>query len=199
MQRKRIFIGWSYYLFGPIILVLVAFAIWVALAASLETYRAAQANAQIVDIIAEARQMNVPKEAAAERASQELFRRFSASGMYDIVQIKGAFLGSDPERGLMNPWGGTVRVFFYPAMSSFRIETAVSALACQKILLKLAAQDNKVLKLRRVDIKEDDPARLWRLVYEEGKGVETKTLMPNVIYGGCGEDTQNLLSLTFYL
>lgn len=198
MRRQKFLAGWEYYVFGPIVVVLVAFAVWVSVAATVGTYRAAQANAQIMDIITKVRDMKIPNDAVAERVAKELFRRLSVEGNYDVVQIKGAFLGADPEQGVLNPWGGTVRVFFYPSMSSFRIETAVSSLGCRKILLNLSAKDNAVIKLRRVDIKEDDPARLWGLVYEERKNTEGKTLHPSVIYSSCGTDKDNLLSLTFY-
>jgi len=195
VMRSRWFTGWEYYVFGPIVVVLVSCALWISFSAAHENYRLAQANAQLYNIIGTVREMRVPQDAVPERALKEFYRRLSESQMAQVVQVLPPFLGKEAEQGLQNPWGEVVRVYLYPSVQSVRIEMPVSSSVCRNMLL-FAAEKSNILRLRRVDVKENDAIRVWRILYEEGRD---KKLTTETIYGGCGDNVEDVLSLTFYL
>lgn len=196
-MRKN-FLGLDYYIIGPAVVLLILVSVWLTLAATYENYRVGAATNQIIRVVSLARDMRVPVDASPIRAAGSFFERLMQLDSSEVEQIAPAFLGKEAEYGVVNPWGERMRVFFYPAARALRLETAVSASACGK-MLKFYSKDLGALGVRRIDVKEDDPARLWRLVYEEGKVKDNKTLTSEAIRSGCGVDGQNLLSLTFYL
>lgn len=192
---RRIF-EWEYYIFGPIVVVLVVAALWITVSAAYGNYRLAQATSQIIRVVDTSRSLKVQTSAQPPRAVADFFNRYGEIYKAEIQQEASAFVGDAPKKVLHNPWGGVLRVQFYPDKQAMRIETSVAAIDCRR-LLNFYAKEVIALGLRRIDVRTDDEFSAWRLVYIEGGGAPELT--PQAIYSGCGKEGKNLLSLTFSL
>lgn len=195
-MKRTWYAGLSFYVVAPVVSLVACCALVLTILAAYENYRLGQATDQVIQVVSLARELRVSKEIPADRALATFYARMGQVAPSSVVLISSPFMGEKQEQGITNPWGDVMRVFFYPAMASVRLEMPVSSAACRRLLL-FYANDVRPLGVRRVDVRSSDAGAVWRMVYQEQDNAAV--LLPDAIYGGCGEDAQDILSLTFYL
>lgn len=194
-MKRKWYTGLSFYVVAPIVMIGAVAALVLTLLATYENYSLGRATDQIIRVVSLARDLRLANETAPERAATVFFTRMEQVAPSEVIQISSPFLGEKSEQGVKNPWGGVMRVFFYPSAASVRLETALSSGACRRLLF-FYAKDALSLGIRRVDVRSADAGSVWRMLYQE-KGTGS-VLSPEAIYSGCGSD-QTILSLTFSL
>ncbi|MDD3181586.1 MAG: hypothetical protein PHD48_02115 [Alphaproteobacteria bacterium] len=193
-MKKTWYSGILFYFVAPVVMIGAIIALALTGFATYENYRLGQATDQIIRIVSLARDLRVAKDIPSDKASLIFYERLRQISPAEVVEVSSQFLGDRPEQGLLNPWGEVLRVFFYPSANSLRLETQLSSAACRR-MLSFYAKDVGSLGVRRIDVRNADAGSVWRMVYQEQGGI----LSPHAIYGGCGDDVQDVLSLTFYL
>lgn len=195
-MKRAWYSGLSFYVVAPIVVIGACVALVLTILAAYENYRLGQATDQVIRVVSLARELRVSKETQADRALATFYARMEQIAPTSVVQISSRFMGEKQEQGLMNPWGEAMRVIFYPPEASVRLEMPVSSVACRRLLL-FYANDVGSLGIRRVDVRSAEAGSIWRIVYQEQN--KAAILSPDAIYGGCGEEAEDILSLTFYL
>lgn len=189
---------WEVIFAAPIVLALILTGVWLVMSAAYENFHLSRAADQIIRTVSLAREMRIPKNASTQRVTEAFTKRMAALNIAPVIITKSAFLDKPAQRGYENPWGNSVSVYFYPQAQAVRLEGAVSAAACRRLLL-LYAEDPNGLGMRRIDIKNEDIAGAWRLVYEASETNKGKQIVPAAIHTGCGKKGTVLLSLSFSL
>lgn len=196
---KRTWIqGLDLYLIAPPVLLLCAAGIWLAVSAALENIRLGRATDRMIAAVSVARDMRLPPAADPAKSAEGLLMRLSSYYGLSLVESPADLAGRGPQQALENPWGGAMRLFLYPAAQSLRIELGVPVSACRDILT-FYASDAKALGLQRVDVRDDLPSALWRLVYEESASGSNGLIEPGAVAAGCGQASASVMSLTFRL
>jgi len=193
-MKKQNISSTVFYLIALPVLALAALGVWLAAAAVIENLRLASAADQVIAAVARSREMRISPKADAVRTQRELVDRLASfDGLTKVALPSGS-----GEYGFKTPWGKVVRVFVYPAAQAARFEVPLSRSSCRK-MLQLYADDAGPLGLQRVDIRDQLPSALWRLVYEQPRNVATGVIEPTAIEAGCGNDKDTVVSLTFSL
>lgn len=178
-------------LIAPFVAFLAAASVWLSLTAAIENYRASRVSDQILVAISRAREGRISSSFQPAQAQNILVQ-----GLEQFDGMETLFIGGS-ERGVKNPWGRPIRVYVYPAERAVRFEQPLSAAACRK-MLSFYAEDAVSLGLQRVDIRDNLPSALWRMVYEKPRtgaaGIGLKA-----IEAGCNNEAGVLVSLTFSL
>lgn len=189
---------WEVIFIAPLVLALVLAGVWLVGNAAYENIRLSRAADQIVSVVALARDMHVPKTADANRVMGAFAARMQSQSIAPVIITKSAFLDQPAQKGFENPWGNPVSFYFYPAAQAMRLEGLFSSVACRKLLL-LYAKDAGALGIRRVDIKSEDVAGVWGLIYQSQKDQKNSQISEEAIYVGCGKSKEVILSLSFSL
>jgi len=189
----------GFYIFGPIVLVLVVASFWLVFMAMAENSRLGKATEQIIGILSVARYMPFSPNATPDRALNDFYDQIAKARSYEIVQLTPSTADGQSGKVIKNPWGGNIKVSFIPYERIFSLETAIPSSVCRKILL-LYSRDLQDMGIRRIEVKEDSFDRnLWRLIYEQGNANFLKGLPVEAIYVGCGNDIRDLVRFTFSL
>lgn len=196
MKKQKKFNG-LFYLVAPPVLVMAILSIWLAAAAIVENLRLARAADQIIAAVARSREMRIPVNADSVRAQGELVKRLASFDGLEMVIIPPEGARKDSEYGFATPWGDSVRVFVYASAQAVRFEVPLARSSCRK-MLSLYAPDAGSMGLQRVDIRDQLPSALWRLVYEQPRG-GGGSLDPSAVEAGCGNAPSTVVSLTFSL
>lgn len=195
-MKKKWYASLVFYVVAPFVILGALATLVLAFYAAFENYRLGRATEQILYVVSFSRDLRISPTLSSDEAQALFFSQIKQVLPSDVVQVADSFLGEKAELGLMNPWDKPMRVYFYPSWDSLRIETPLSSSACRQVLL-FYAKNTKTVGLKRVDIRAADPGAVWRLVYQEQAG--NSALTSNMVYGGCGNDGQDILSLTFSL
>lgn len=188
----------SFFFLAPPVLALALAGVWLSVSAGIENLKYARVSSQVISAVARARAMRIRPNSEASYAQGELLKRLvEADGAIPLLLTSP---GAKAERAMVNPWGKPTRLIVYPAAQALRIELILSRTACLK-MLQLYAGDVASLGLLRVDVREQLPSALWRLVYEQPQGqTASKTgLDAGAIQAGCGGAAETTVSLTFSL
>lgn len=194
IQRHHYEVNWWTLLVSPVVLLIIAFGLWVSVSAVLENSRLARMSGEILSVVALARDMAIDYRANDEQATRVLFERLAQTGIFEIVSP------DDPtKRGFVNPWGELGSIGLLPSEQALRFRTRVSPVVCRRFLA-LYAKAAPSLGLARVDVREEDGFSSWRTLYTAPLKDRAETVMDSfAIQSGCGNTGLVLLSLTFRL
>lgn len=189
---------WEVIFMAPLVLALVLAGVWLVGNAAYENVRLSRAADQMISVVSLARDLKIPQNADTSRVMSAFVSRMQSQSIAPIVTTQSSFLDKPAQKGFMNPWDNPVSVYFYPSAQVMRFEGLFSSVACRKLLL-LYAKDAGALGLRRIDIKSDDIAGVWGMVYESPKGKKNSQISEEAIYVGCKKSDDVILSLSFSL
>lgn len=197
-MKKSWFTGFIFTFIAPVVGLICVAALGISVAATYEKYRLGQATDQIIRMVGLARDMRVTSGDEPTRLVARFYERLTQISPSEVAQVQSATSAWQQESVVMNPWGDPLRVFFYPNHAAVRLETVLPSATCRRLLL-FYARDVVGLGIRRVDVKEDSQASFWRIVYQDSKTGAPVNLTQDLIYISCGQDVQNIVSLTFSL